>query len=63
MATETRSRHWVTEPNQEIEISMGQGFGGIQAKTVAEVLTNTVSKHGDSRALCLKRPVNVRAYY
>jgi long-chain-fatty-acid--CoA ligase ACSBG len=58
MATETRSRHWVTEPNQEIEISMGQGFGGIQAKTVAEVLTNTVSKHGDSRALCLKRPVN-----
>lgn len=59
MATETRTRHWVTEPHQEIEVTLGPGFAGVQPKTVAEVLIDTINKHGDRRALCLKRPVNV----
>lgn len=58
MTEVTRSRYWVTEPTDEIEITLGQAFGGIQPKTVAQVLTDTVGKHGDRRALCLKRPVN-----
>lgn len=62
MATETRSRYWATEPDQEIEVTLGQGFAAIQPKTVAEVLVDTVSKHGDRRALCLKRPVNVNLF-
>mmetsp|Transcript_16952 Transcript_16952/g.12122 ORF Transcript_16952/g.12122 Transcript_16952/m.12122 type:complete len:673 (-) Transcript_16952:161-2179(-) len=59
MASETRSQFWVTEPHQEIEVHLTQqGFGAIQPRTVAQVLVDTVGKHGNNRALCLKRPVN-----
>lgn len=58
MSATTRSRYWVTEPDQEMEVTLSTGFGALQAKTVAEVLTETVRKHGDRPALCLKRPVN-----
>lgn len=56
----TRGKFWVTEPDQEVDIQLAPvGFGSIQPKTVTEVLTETVRKHGSQKALCLKRPVNV----
>jgi hypothetical protein len=55
----TRGTCWVTEPHQEIDIQLGEGFAAIRPRTVAEVLTETVGKHGQRQAMCLKRPVNV----
>ena len=51
--------HWVTGPNEVLEPKLHpSGFGALPPITVAEVLRQTVEKHGDKRAMCLKRPVN-----
>jgi hypothetical protein len=53
-------KHWVTEPSAYIEPKIGKsGFASIEAKTVVEVFKECVAKHGDRKALFLKRAVNV----
>lgn len=56
----TRGTHWVTRPDEEIEVQVGStGFAAIPPQTIVQVLTETVRKHGERPALMLKRPVNV----
>jgi hypothetical protein len=53
-------KHWVTEPNQEINIVIDEkGFGARPPITVMQLLNSTVKKHGNENALGLKKPVNV----
>lgn len=53
-------KHWVTEPNQILEPKIAKsGYGSIPAKTVIQVLTETVEKHGGEKAMAQKRVVNV----
>lgn len=53
-------KHWVTEPNGYLEPKIGKsGFASTPSKTVIEVFQECISKHGDKKALYLKRPVNV----
>lgn len=55
----TRGKHWVTNPEDEIEIEVQPaGFGALPPQTIIQVLTETVQKHGSRPALMLKRPVN-----
>jgi hypothetical protein len=55
-----RGVHWVVDPNEVLPPKFeGDGFGARPAKTVIDVLKETVSRHGDKRAMGLKRPVNV----
>lgn len=57
---ETRGKHWVTEPDQEIEIVVGdKGYAAEPPVTLLQVFANTVKKFGNEKALALKRPVNV----
>ena len=57
-------KHWVTEPNGYLEPKIGKsGFASTPSKTVIEVFQECVAKHGDKKALYLKRPVNVRAFF
>lgn len=53
-------KYWVTEPNQIVNLQIGkEGLAALPAKTVYDVLLKTVEKHGDKKAMCLKRPVQV----
>jgi hypothetical protein len=55
-------KHWVTEPNGYLEPKIGaSGFAATPAKTIVEIFQQTVAKHGDKKALFLKRAVNVSA--
>lgn len=54
-----KQQFWVTEPNAYLE-PRGEGVPGgtkDRAKTILEVLANTVQRHGDKPALALKRKV------
>lgn len=51
----SRGAHWVTEPDQEIDIKMEpKGYGAKQPRTVIEAFKETVSKHPQEKAMCSK---------
>ncbi|RYG61064.1 hypothetical protein EON64_18860 [archaeon] len=51
---------WVTEPDQKVPIRLGtSGRAANPPVTSIQVLKNTVTKHGNEKALGLKRAVNV----
>ncbi len=53
-------KYWVSEPDDVLPPQIGQtGFAAIPPRTVVEVFRATVEKHGDKKALFLKRTVNV----
>lgn len=53
------SQHWVSEPNGYLEPKVeNSGYGSVKPRTVIEVFQDTVAKHGDEKAMALKRPVN-----
>ena len=56
----SKGKHWVTQPDQEIEIQLGKtGFAALPPLTVIQALHKTVEKFGNEKAMALKRPVNV----
>ncbi len=56
MSHPTRGKHWVTEPNDHIDIKIGKsGASAVAPSTVPEVLLSTVQKFGDRPAMALKR--------
>lgn len=60
--TATRSKYWVTEPDQATDISQRMNsftYGNKPAKTVIQVFMDTIQKHGNRPALLAKIPVNV----
>jgi hypothetical protein len=58
-----RGVHWVVDPTEILPPKIdSSGFGSLPPKTVISVLKNTVERHGNERAMCLKRPVNVCNY-
>lgn len=51
----TKGTHWVTEPDQEINIAIGsEGFASKQPRTVIEAFNNTVAKFGNEKAMAAK---------
>ena len=49
-------KYWVTEPNGYLEPTIDtSGEGAKKPKTVIQVFSETVSKHGSRSALALKR--------
>ena len=51
---------WVTEPEAYMEPIIGQtGFAAVAPTTVIDVFKTCVEKHGDKKALFLRRSVNV----
>lgn len=60
----SRGQHWVTEPDQEIEIKLGSsGFSALPPQTVISAFIKTVELHGDEKALAAKEMVNVCAFF
>lgn len=56
----SKGKHWVTEPTQILEPTISKsGFGARPPKTVIQVFTEAVSKHGGEKAIAQKRIVNV----
>jgi hypothetical protein len=56
----SRGKYWVTEPDQEATLNMNvPGYGAKPARTVHQVLLETVNKFGNEKAMALKRPVKV----
>ena len=54
-------KYWTTEPNGYIEPAVTSfGSASLPAKTVIQVFQETVQKHGQEKAMCIKRPVNVQ---
>jgi hypothetical protein len=55
------SRYWVTDPDAYLEPKIGKsGFEARVPKTVVDVFKETLAKHGDRKALFLKRAVKVK---
>jgi hypothetical protein len=53
-------KRYATLPHEEVDIVVAKsGFASKTPKTVIECLMKTVEKHGNEKALCLRRPVNV----
>ena len=58
---QTSGKFWVTEPDAVLQPQVGQsGFAAVPPRTVIEVFRSCVEKHGDKKALFLRRAVNVR---
>lgn len=56
----SRGKHWVTEPDQEIEIKVDEkGYGSMKPITVIQALKNTVEKHGNCKAMASQTKVDV----
>ena len=56
----TSGKCWVTEPDAYIEPVIGQtGFAAVPPTTVIDVFQSCVAKHGDKKALFLRRTINV----
>jgi hypothetical protein len=54
----------VTEPDQVIEPKLSKtGFGSVAPKTVIQVLMDSVTNHGDEKAMAQKRTVNVKCHF
>lgn len=54
-------KHWVTEPHQILEPKISKsGFGSRPPKTVIQVFTDAVTKHGGEKAMAQKKIINVR---
>eukprot|EP01031_Cornospumella_fuschlensis_P033436 gene33436-40449_t len=50
---------WVTEPDQKVQIRLGtSGRAANPPVTAIQVLKNAVTKHGNEKALGLKRAVD-----
>ena len=50
----------MTEPDAILQPQIGQsGFAAVPPRTVIEVFRSCVEKHGDKKALFLRRAVNV----
>eukprot|EP00428_Durinskia_dybowskii_P074389 CAMPEP_0170405002 /NCGR_PEP_ID=MMETSP0117_2-20130122/26943_1 /TAXON_ID=400756 /ORGANISM="Durinskia baltica, Strain CSIRO CS-38" /LENGTH=656 /DNA_ID=CAMNT_0010662077 /DNA_START=51 /DNA_END=2018 /DNA_ORIENTATION=+ len=55
----SRGKHWVTEPDQEIEIKVDEkGYGSMKPITVIQALKNTVEKHGNCKAMASQTKVD-----
>lgn len=56
----TTGKFWVTEPHQLAPHRMGEsGRASLPARTVIDCFKDAVKKHGNERAMGLKRPVDV----
>ena len=50
-------KHWVTDPDTPIDVKYEtSGFGAIPGRTVVKQFLETVEKHGNRKALCVKSP-------
>ncbi len=59
----THGKRWATQPHEEVDIVVAKtGYASKTPKTVVECLMKTVEKHGNEKALCLRRPVNVSVF-
>jgi hypothetical protein len=53
-------KFWTTEPNGYLEPRLSDyGTSSLTPKTVIQIFQETVQKHGNEKAMAIKRPVNV----